>query len=61
MPLNDQEKGQVAGLDVVRDSRDDGHAGKYRATRLELPGNFAVCYRLPRSRVHLGNAGLKKG
>jgi hypothetical protein len=28
------------------------------AARLWLPGNSAVCYRLRRSRVHLGNVGL---
>ena len=30
------------------------------AARLWLPGNPAVCYRLRRSRVHLGNVGLNE-
>ena len=38
---------QIGGANVVWDAEDDGNAGKHCAVRLWLPGNSAVCYRLP--------------
>jgi hypothetical protein len=55
--LNDEEKGQIGGSNVVGDAGDDGNAGSTAQDRLGLTGNPAVCYRLRRSRVHLGNVG----
>ena len=42
-----RKMGQIGGANVVWDSGDDGNAGKHCAVRLWLPGNSAVCYRLP--------------
>ena len=55
--LNAEEKGQIGGSNVVCDGGDDENAGSTAQARRCLPGNSAVCYRLRRSRVHLGNVG----
>jgi len=55
--LNAEEKGQIGGSNVVCDGGDDENAGSTAQARRCLPGNCAVCYRLRRSRVHLGNVG----
>jgi hypothetical protein len=51
---NDEENGQVGGSNIVGD---DGNGGSTAQTASGLMGNPAVCYRPPRSRVHLGNVG----
>ena len=41
------------------DAGDDGNGGSTAQDRLGLTADPAVCYRLPRSRVHPGNVGLE--
>ena len=53
MRLDVRDNGQIVGSDVVRDRWNAGST----AHHLWLPGNPAVCYRLRRSTVHLGNIG----
>jgi hypothetical protein len=48
---------QIGGANVVWDAEDDGNAGKHCAVRLRLPGNSAVCYRLPVPQLIWGMSG----
>ena len=42
-----RERERLLRLCLAADAEDDGNAGKHCADRLWLPGNSAVCYRLP--------------
>jgi hypothetical protein len=52
--LNNEEKGQIGGSNVVWNAEDDGNAGSTAQPACGFRGNPAVCYRPRRSRVHLG-------